>query len=135
MRKLIVIAVSTCLFSVAVFSSSFARNLSERDLIQVSDKLNKRCPVMVDQETRMDNVTAGPGLVFSYNYTFIKHRSTDVNKQEFVSAQRNGLMGTVCASPDLAKFLKSNVTVKYVYKGYDGGVIGVIPFSRRDCGY
>jgi hypothetical protein len=135
MRKSIFIAVSTCLLSVAAFSSSFAGNLSEQDLQRITAKLNKRYPVNVDRETRLDNTSAGPGRSFSYNYTFINNRSTEYNKQEFTTKMRQKLIGQVCSSSDLAKFLKNDVTVRYCYKGNDGGVIGVIPFTRRDCNY
>lgn len=134
MRKSIVIAISTCLVSGITFSSCLAGNYSERDLRRAAEKLNKRMPMYPDKETVLNNVSTGPGLTFSYNYTLKNYRAADLKLNEFYSWMRNNIAPKVCGSTDVTKFLKSDVTVRYVYKGNDGITISDIPFTRRDCG-
>jgi len=42
-------------------------------LIEVSDKFNKQCPIMLDEETRIDNTIALPDNVFQYNTVLIRY--------------------------------------------------------------
>lgn len=134
MKKTIFIAVSTCLLLGATLTESFAGKYSERDLQRAAETLNKRMPMYPDKETVLNNVTTGPGLTFSYNYTLKNYRASDLKLDEFYGWMRNNIAPKVCGSPDVTKFLKNDVTVRYVYKGYDGATISNIPFTRRDCG-
>ena len=40
-------------------------------MMEAANALNKTCPIMVDQDTRLDNAVAIPGNIFKYNYTLV----------------------------------------------------------------
>jgi len=42
---------------------------SETQLTKIVDGINQKLPIMVDQDTRLDKVTVGPGLSIAYHYT------------------------------------------------------------------
>lgn len=44
----------------------------EKQLERAAEELNKKCPIVVDEETRLDDAIPGPGDVFTYEYTLVK---------------------------------------------------------------
>jgi hypothetical protein len=48
-----------------------------RELGKQAIDLNAKCPEMINEITRLDSTSDGPGLQFTYNYTIVPTRSTN----------------------------------------------------------
>lgn len=104
-------------------------------LIKVSAQMNKTLPVAVDNDTRLDSVSAVPGQHFIYHYTLVALNGNDVNADSFHDLVRPQLKSRLCDSSEMQKFLRNGVTISYLYKGKDGQPIGSAKFAPSDCGY
>ncbi len=104
-------------------------------LVSVSSQINKNMPVLVDKETRLDRVSAEPGQQFIYHYTLLSISKKDISSDEFYKLIKPQLKSRLCGSTEMQKFLKSGVTVSYLYRGSDGHALGGVTFVPSDCGY
>lgn len=111
-----------------------SRNL-DRTLESVSAHMNRRTPVTLDADTRLDSVTAGPGHRLSYHYTLTSVQSKDIKRAEFQKLIRAPLQARLCESTEMSGFLRNGVTISYTYRSADGRNLGGTQFTPSDCGY
>ena len=117
-------------------SGSLGQEASVDDaLAKVSAQMNKKMPIAVDQDTRLDRVSAEPGRHFTYHYTLVSLRRSDVDQANFDTLVKPQLKTRLCESVEMKNFLKNGVTISYLYRGSDGHLIGGAEFSPSDCNY
>jgi hypothetical protein len=92
----------------------------DKTLVEVASEMNKTCPMMVDQETRLDNTVALPGKVLQYNYTLINYSKDEVSADTLIKYIKPGIVNTARTSPDMKSFRENSVTMDYNYKDKDG---------------
>jgi hypothetical protein len=102
-------------------------------LLQFSQYMNKSMPEAIDSETRLDRVSAEPGLHFSYHYTFLTSKRGDIDHASLVNALRDDLKNKVCDNPQIRTFLNHGITVAYLYRGNDGAPIAGTDFHPDYC--
>ena len=107
----------------------------DETLVKMSERMNRTMPQAVDTDTRLDKVSAESGNQIAYHYTILKVQSKDINPVTFNKTFRSSLQKRVCAADDLKLFFRNRITVAYAYRGADGGNIGKLAFSPKDCGY
>jgi len=95
-------------------------------LMKTASELNVSCPVMVDRETRLDNMIALPANVFQYNYTLISVDKEFVDTIEAKKILEPTITNTIRTSPDLKYFRDNEVTMRYYYKDKDGNYLFAI---------
>ena len=106
----------------------------ESALRKMTEEVNKRMPMTVDKETRLDNVLTGPGPRYTYNYTLVSYKSAEVDRAYLTKHLNGPLRAGVCSNPDLQVFFKHGVTIGYSYRASDGGFVGRIDIAPKDCG-
>lgn len=116
----------------AVFSSNNASVTADM-LTQMATELSSGLPIMIDNETRLDKMSAGPDKKITYHYTLVRLESSDITAQQLRSAREHGVIAYVCTNEDMKAFRENGVVVSYSYRGNDGGVIGDILVYPRDC--
>jgi hypothetical protein len=89
-------------------------------MMKAASELNKSCPFMVDEETRLDNTISLPDKIFQYNYTLVNLQIEDIDIDAMVSYLEPGLINNVRTNPDMKYQRDSEVTLAYVYKDRDG---------------
>lgn len=104
-------------------------------LRQMTDQLNTKMPMSVDRDTRLDNILAGPGARFTYNYTIVSAPFRDIDRQHFMNYLQIHIKAGVCSNPDMQIFFKNKVVVGYSYRASDGLFIAKLDISPKDCGY
>lgn len=149
MLKLI-LSISFCVISVsaqaagmgevfgALMSKSGAANSDQavdEVLAKMSVRMNRKLPVSVDKDTRLDRVSAVPGQHFIYHYTLVNLGANDVNTDTFHKKFKPRLKDRLCGSTEMQNFLKNGVSISYLYKGKEGAPIGGAKFAPSDCGY
>jgi hypothetical protein len=102
-------------------------------LVRVSTYMNKRMPEAIDQDTRLDRVSAEPGSHFSYHYTLLKSESADIDRAKFDSMIRPQLKSRLCNSTQIRSFFGHGVTVSYLYRSKDGVPVGGAEFAPNSC--
>jgi hypothetical protein len=110
------------------------RNIDEA-LANVSVHINRKVPMMVDEETRLDRVTAEPGHRLSYHYTVTAMPKKGMSSAEFVKLIRPTLRERLCTSREMKGFLQNGVTIAYLYRSGDGKPLGATQFAPAECGY
>ena len=105
----------------------------ESQLLIGANNVNRKTPQMIDADTRIDGAVAGPGLSFTYLYTFPNIASTAVAQGAFDSKVAPNYRKSLCSSSEAQVFFANAVTVHYVYRGSDGGQIGTVTLTAKDC--
>ena len=92
-------------------------------LQEVSTEINKKCPMVVDKDTRLDNTVVLSNKTIQYNYTLVnlEKENTDVEllKEQFTPL----LLKDVKTNPGLKTFRDRDVTLSYYYKDKNGDFI------------
>lgn len=89
-------------------------------MMQAASDINKSCPIMVDQETRLDNVVALPGNVFQYNYTLVNMEKAAIDIAALESQLKPILINNVKTNPDVKINRDHKTTMGYTYKDMNG---------------
>ena len=98
-------------------------------------QVNATAPTMVDEDTRMDKATVGPGARVTYHYTFPKYSSRDVDSGWIISNLRPVVKSNVCVSKDMKPSLQYGGVYSFSYSGSDGVHIASFQVDRNDCGF
>ena len=119
----------------AVKKHSSDRNDSaiEEKLTQASNSLNQRLPMTLDKQTRIESTFPGPGKKWTYLFTLVSIRSSDMTQQQLQDGLGENIKRGVCTSKEMLVFIKGGVQFVYRYRGSDGGVIGDIVVNPSDC--
>lgn len=104
-------------------------------LQKMSSQINQQLPMNIDKQTRLDNLTPGPGRRFTYNYTMVAVAAIDVDKTYFHGAMQSKLRNSVCSTPEMEVFFKNGVTLGYSYRAADSVFITKIDITPKDCGF
>lgn len=92
----------------------------ERLLKQTANNLNKSCPMVIDSETRLDNIVVMPNNVFQYNYTLVNIEKKTIDIEDMRNYIEPILINGIKTMPDLKMFRENKVTLAYYYKDKDG---------------
>jgi hypothetical protein len=89
---------------------------------------------MVDAQTRLDGARAGPGLLFTYLYSFPQMLAVPLaSKDEFEARGTPILKKNNCGSAALKPFFEHGVVVRYAYRDRDGLDLGAVTLTRNAC--
>jgi hypothetical protein len=98
-------------------------------------QINESAPTMVDEETRMDGASVGPGALLTYHYIFPNYSSNDVDSGLIQSNVLPYVKRGVCSSKEMKPSLQYGGKYTYSYSGNDGVLIGEFTIDRNDCGF
>lgn len=116
-------------FVICYVLASFAVNklfeVSHGDLLDekltiVASEINKQCPMMIDNETRLDNTVAMPDNVFQYNYTLVSADKESFDIESVKNYLEPTIVNIVKTNPDMQTMRDNKVTVRYCYKDKSG---------------
>jgi hypothetical protein len=88
----------------------------DKVMMKAASEINESCPIMVDNETRLDNAVALPNNIFQYNYTLVNmDKETTVIKylKEYLEPT---MINIVKTEPKMEIMRKNNTTVNYNYR-------------------
>jgi hypothetical protein len=89
-------------------------------MMKAASEINKSCPMMVDQETRLDNTVALPENIFQYNYTLVNMEKAATDIGEMENNLRPILINGVKTNPDMKINRDNKTTMGYYYKDKNG---------------
>ena len=88
----------------------------EKQLLVLSNEINKGCPVMIDQGTRFDNVIALPGNIFQYRYTLVNADRMNVDTTGLKNFVLPNAIKSIKASPQLKYQRENKISFSYYYR-------------------
>jgi len=95
----------------------------DKVMMETASEINKNCPIMVDQETRLDNVIALPNNVYQYNYTLINRIKDSLNVEDIQNYFEPKILNNVKTDPALEIFRKNKKTMAFHYRDKNGEFI------------
>lgn len=104
----------------------------EQQLKDAAAEVNEECPVMVDEETRLDKAIARSSDVFEYQYTLISMRTDEVDTAAIKNFMEPHLINGVKTNPNLSIFRENNVTMVYAYRDMVGDPLMKITITPDD---
>ena len=95
-------------------------NTAKNPLQLIANEMNKSCPMMVDEETRLDKVTLPSKTVFQYNYTLINYEKTEIDTVKIKSNLEQNIIQLIKTNPQMEYQRQNNVTMNYIYNDNNG---------------
>lgn len=118
------------LFVWAIAGYIEAAGVSDKELKLIADAVNKKAPVMVDQETRLVGAT-GANNTLTYRYTMINYTVAQLNKEKFTSIIKTQLIKVSC--PKIKVMLDAGITAVYSYSDKNGALISAVSLDSKVC--
>jgi hypothetical protein len=124
-KKILIIAISVFFAVVAgaIIEQNVLRPSTEKQLEKAAALLNKKCPMLVDEETRLDNTLALPGKVFQYNFTLVNMVIDSINIPAFEENMKPLIISGIKTNPQLKAYRNKQVTLTYCYSDKNGKLI------------
>jgi ribosomal protein L37E len=113
-----IIAFGVSFFAVQHFF--FNKPSFEKAMVEIASELNKSCPIMVDQNTRLDNTMAMPNNVFAYNYTLVNLEKKDIDISKMKDFIEPNVVNNMKTNPDMKIYRENRTTMVYNYKDKNG---------------
>src|SRR5438105_1646421 len=101
----------------------------DKAMVEVASEINKTCPLMIDKETRLDNVLSLPGNIFEYNYTLISTGKAFVDTIALKSLMEPKIVNFVKTNPAMKIQRENKTTVNYYYKDKDGNYLFTVSIT------
>jgi hypothetical protein len=95
--------------------------------------MNSSLPLMLDENTRWDSSSAGPGKTLSYNYTLVNTSAKDVYSSVFVSNIRKTITNDICKTPASQTFSDNGVSLNFNYYDRSHNLITKVEVDPKDC--
>ena len=92
----------------------------DKTMMAMASEINKSCPVMVDKDTRLDNVMIVPPNTIQYNYTLMNIEKDSFDLTEMQEQLKPHITNTIRTSPDMKFLREKNMTMDYDYKDLNG---------------
>ena len=92
----------------------------DKVMMQAASELNKTCPVMIDQYTRLDNALALPGNSLQYNYTLVDLTKAEVNLDTVKKYLEPSIINNIKTNPDMKMYRENKTQMIYYYKDKNG---------------
>jgi hypothetical protein len=104
----------------------------DKNLESLSMELNKNCPMMVDQNTRLDGTKASEGKRFEYHYTLVNIEKDNIKEDELQKFLYDQILDNLKNNPDL-KYFKDNETImSHSYKDRNNNPLFDLTFTASD---
>ena len=131
--KQAVLGLLLCFACIALSSCQSEEQDFASELNSIASELNKKCPQMLDSETRIDGLSFEEPNTLVYHYTLVHVDKDKVDTVEFRKNLWPGILSNIKISKDMQKLRDHRTTVCYVYG--DGKNRFIYRFSVRPEDY
>jgi len=120
---LFVSAIVAAIVSTFVSNMFFSKPTIDKVLVETANTMNKTLPVMIDADTRIDNVMAFPNKIFMYNYTLVNYEKETFDTIAAKNYLEPRVLNTIKTSPEMKYQRDNNVTLQYRYSDKSGNYL------------
>jgi hypothetical protein len=96
-------------------------------------QINERGPTLLDENTRLDRASVGPGSRVTYYFSLPHYSSQEIDASLFRDNYYPEVRKRVCANKDMAPSLRHGATYVYSYSGNNGVTITSFEVRQSDC--
>jgi hypothetical protein len=110
--------------------------LLQQELIHAANGVNADAPRMIDDITRLDGAHAGPGTLFTYEYTLTNIRAGLLSAASLDTLRRRlsaDVHQEVCRETALEPLLRIGAVIRFQYRDRDGQELALASVSSADC--
>jgi hypothetical protein len=122
-KKICGFCIGLVTFSFIVQSQVSKKPLPDKATVQEILELNKYCPLMVDNGTRIDSVIYHPDNILEYRYTLTNVTKGSLNIDKFRSIMEPDLLNGTKTKSDLKKLRDINFIWYYTYYDKNGVIL------------
>ena len=108
----------------------------QQELTQAANDVNAGTPRMIDDITRLDGAQAGPGTLFTYDYTLTNISASLLSPTSLDTLRRRlsaDVRQAVCRGAALQPLLRSGAVIRFDYRDRDGQELSLASVSSADC--
>ena len=120
------------MWATVLFILAGIARMSDSANIAVVRAINAGCPKMLDEVTRMDGATAGPGKLITINNTTIAVDGASIDRVAWRTSIAPAIRASSINATFVRKELASGTAVAYRYTGRDGVFIDEIKLTPGD---
>lgn len=118
--SIIVGAVAFAITSYGVQQLFFSPKPFDKQMKEAAIEVNKKCPMVVDEYSRLDSASAIDDKNFLYYYTLVDIEKSEVNLDTVNKYIRPNIISNVKNTPELKVFRDNKVTIDYNYYDKNG---------------
>ena len=104
----------------------FAPPSFDKQMVQAAQEINKSCPIMVDEETRLDSASVFSDNTLQYNYTLINWTKDSIDLESFESYMQPVILNNVKTSSDMKIYRDNKTSIAYSYNDMNGEFVSKI---------
>lgn len=97
------------------------------------EQINRQVPMMMDEETRLDKATLGPGATVIYHFTFPGYSAEQVDPDKLAENLSPALTQNICLDEQLKESMEEGARYVYAFHGNDGREISRMEVGEADC--
>jgi len=94
-----------------------------KTLMQAAGNANRNLPIMLDSETRLDNMMSTDNKTFQYTYTLVNMETGKVDTTVMKNRAEPYIINTVKTSPEMESQRQQEITFVYYYKDKNGNYL------------
>lgn len=118
------------LFVLASCEDAVVKN--RRELSATAEKINEKCPVMIDSETRLEGIGVKEPNTLVYRYTLVNLLASNVDTVQFYRALWPGIITNIRTSIEMKKLRETNTLIEYYYQDKTNTPIYTFHISPAD---
>jgi hypothetical protein len=118
--SIIVGAVAFAITSYGVQQLFFSNEPFDKQMKDAAIEVNKKCPMVVDEYSRLDSASTIDDKNFLYYYTLVDIEKSEVNLDTVNKYIRPNIISNVKNTPELKVFRDNKVTIDYNYYDKNG---------------
>lgn len=103
-----------------------------RQLDNLANSINKRCPLVVDSATTLNNCSAGSGNRLHFNYQINTVNKEEVDTVSLIVSCRKEMINRMKTDPSLAVLKNNDVSISASYYDKTGKYICSVAVLPRD---
>ena len=130
----LVLAVTASIIGIRVIKANniLADSDVEALLMKTAEDINDTCPFMVDDSTRLDEVSAGPGHLLTYRYTIMNVNKDDLDTHVFHTLMEESLIDYIKNDEGMEYLRSKEVEFRYIYYDRKVELIGEIIIAPEE---
>ena len=110
----------------------------QQELTQAAAGINASAPRMIDNITRLDGAHAGPGALFTYEYSQTNIRVSQLSAASLQALRQRlsaDVRQEVCRGAALDPLLRIGAVIQFQYRDEDGQKLALASISSSDCAH
>lgn len=134
-RKKVIVALGVfagiALFAI-VYHFFTTKPTTDRVLQLTALTVNKKCPMMVDGETRLDSVQAIGNKTLQYHYTLVNYSVEELDREKLRTTMQVHILNEIKTKPEMKVFREKGVQLVYFYKDKVADSVLLLVYKPED---